>query len=248
MERACPRKGRIRQHQCRISLLCASAHRLLIQLRKAHGLPACPATGRPSRYTSRLLASAGTFAPGSRVPARFSGSTPQTAIKLPSGAGAELPRSNGIASGNANCSPAKPTDKAPATNLAARFKPMEGAQQLPPARQPIGLTFQQSPEHHTVAAQQGHGDVFQGVSGCWRRSRVIHNRRGQSGRRNSAQRPASSMPPTKAPRPRRLLRCWRLLAGVISARRSAKLSAFTSPAPTSSCRAISSSVRSRWAS
>ncbi|MNF77445.1 hypothetical protein D3C84_595920 [compost metagenome] len=67
-------------------------------------------------------------------------------------------------------------------------------------------------------------------------------------RRNKAQRPASSMPPMNAPRPRRLLRGWRLLAGVISARNPAKLSAFTNPAPTSSCRAISSSERSKWAS
>ncbi len=66
--------------------------------------------------------------------------------------------------------------------------------------------------------------------------------------RTSAQRPASSIPPIKAPpRLRRAVR-ERLLAGASNARRPAKLSAFTKPTATSSPRASSSSLRSRCAS
>ncbi|MNM95342.1 hypothetical protein D3C81_1077810 [compost metagenome] len=68
------------------------------------------------------------------------------------------------------------------------------------------------------------------------------------GLRSRAQRPASCMPPNNGPRPRRWLRPWRLLAGVIRARRPAKLSALIKPAATSSCRAFSSSLGSKWAS
>ncbi|MCY1506637.1 hypothetical protein D9M68_408890 [compost metagenome] len=66
------------------------------------------------------------------------------------------------------------------------------------------------------------------------------------GRRRAAQRPASAMPNSGV----RRRRSWRLrwVAGISRARRPAKLSAFTRPTATSSPRAFSSSVRSRWVS
>src|SRR5690606_2394921 len=63
------------------------------------------ATGTPSRYSKRLPASAGTFSPGSRVPARFSGSLPLTRISSPLGGRRRTSRSRATASGSANCSP-----------------------------------------------------------------------------------------------------------------------------------------------
>jgi small-conductance mechanosensitive channel len=141
------------------------------------------------------------LSPRQQRPGQVQRINPHTAIRLPSWgrrrlrAAAESPRARQTA-------PRQTTDKAPAANLATGLQPMEGAQQFAPARQPIRLALQQAPEHHAIAAQQGHGDMFQGLGRCapaaWPR-------------RNSAQRPASSMPPTNAPRPRRLLR-----AGVCS--------------------------------
>ncbi|MNT06190.1 hypothetical protein D3C72_1408440 [compost metagenome] len=66
--------------------------------------------------------------------------------------------------------------------------------------------------------------------------------------RSKAQRPAWDMLLDSGGWPRRLLRDVRFAAGVIKLRRPVKLSAPARPAPTSSCKAVSSSLGSRWAS
>jgi hypothetical protein len=59
-------------------------------------------------------------------------------------------------------------DETPAADFAARFQPVVDRQQLAPRGQPGRFAFQQAPEHHAVAAQQRHGDVFQrGRIGAW---------------------------------------------------------------------------------
>ena len=63
-------------------------------------------------------------------------------------------------------------DETPAADFPARFEPVIDAQQLAPRRQPGGFALEQPPVDDAVAAEEGAGDVFDGV-GVGRRRPVL---------------------------------------------------------------------------
>ena len=83
-------------------------------------------------------------------------------------------------------------DETAAADFAARFEPAVDAQQLPPRRQPVCFAFEQAPEHHAIAAQQGAGYVLDRRRLAIARAAV---------RRASAHLPALSMPKAERRRP-----------------------------------------------
>ena len=84
---------------------------------RARAVRLVPATsvpsGMPSRSTSRAPSWRGTFAPGSTVPTRFSGSSADRRPARHRRRACAPARSAAIASGNANCSPLRPATKRP---------------------------------------------------------------------------------------------------------------------------------------
>ena len=125
-----------------------------IGTRKSDWPPACVATGTPSRYSTRLLVSAGTRAPGVMMPVRFSGSAADSDTRSPLRflLADRAHRGHGI--GQRVLLAAHAGDEAAAADLSLRLEPAEHAQQRMPGRQPVGLALEQLAEHHAVAAQQ----------------------------------------------------------------------------------------------
>src|SRR5258708_6061717 len=88
------------------------------------------------------------------MPARLSGSAPESEIQAPESGFLRTSRRMPTASGSANFSPENPAPEAPAADVAARLERAVDAQQLAPRRQPRRLALEQPPEHDAVAAQQ----------------------------------------------------------------------------------------------
>ena len=174
------------------------------------------------------------------MPARLSGSAPDSETSASDGGLRRISRSAPTASGSANCSPEKPATKRPPRISPRALEPAIDAQQLAPRRQPAGLALEQAPEHHAVAAQQRARDVLDGLG--------LAARGGCAG---AARRPA----PSGRHPPCRTRRCGagaappvsglRRSDGTSSARRPAKLSEVTRPSATSSASASSTWERSR---
>ena len=196
-------------------------------------------TGTPSRYRIRLRVIPVTRSPGVMMPVRLSGSAPPTAISARRLSSRRIDRSWPTASGRANCSPDMPATKRPPRISPLRLQSAIDHEEVAPGRC-TGLPGQEALEDDAVAAEQS----------SWQ---YEHRSRRLSGRRppvRSARSAATTVPrvsiPTGAVRYRRVapLSGFRLLEGVISARRPAKLSEVTRPSPASSPSACSTWVGS----
>ena len=131
------------------------------------------------------------------MPARLSGSAPESEIQAPDACLRRHLAQHADRFGQRELLAGEAGDEAAAADLAARFEPAIDAQQVAPRRQPGGLALEQAPEHDAVAAQQRAREVLDRLGlGLRRRWRG-------RGRRASAQRPASSMPNSAVRRRRR---------------------------------------------
>ena len=119
------------------------------------------------------------------MPARLSGSAPETEIQAPDGGLAADLAQHADRIGQRELLAGETGDETAAADLAATFEPAVDAQQLAPRRQPRRLAFDQTQEHDAVAVEQRARRVLDGVGFTVRRY-SLH-------RRAAHQRPASGL-------------------------------------------------------
>ena len=117
--------------------------------------------------------------PGVRMPARLSGSAPDSdshsSVVRPAAHLAQQP----TASGSANCSPVKPATKRPPRISPRALEPAIARAAARATAAASGLALEQAPEHHAVAAQQRARDVLDRLRRRAARSAALRRRRDQ---------------------------------------------------------------------
>src|SRR5580704_11823906 len=96
------------------------------------------------------------------MPTRFSGSAPESDTRAPD-SGLRRPAQQADRIRQGELLAGKAGDETAAADLAARLEPAVDPQQVAPRRQPRRLALEQPPEHDAPAAQQGVGQVLDGV-------------------------------------------------------------------------------------